>query len=75
MEDEVVTLELDRAYSGKDMENYHPLSADTSLDLTISSTHTLDDAIQILQNGEYKIKSVKPKSGRLEEFFLKSTKK
>ena len=75
MEDEVVTLELDRAYAGKDMENYHPLSADTSLDLTISSTYTLDDAIQILQNGGYKIKSVKPKSGRLEEFFLKSTKK
>ena len=46
---------------------------DQSLDLTVSSKHTLDAALQILQKEEYKIRSIKPKSGRLEEFFLKST--
>lgn len=55
------------------LKNYSPVITDTSLDLTISSAYPLDEAIKILQSGGYKIKSIKPKSGRLEEFFLKST--
>ena len=59
----------------EELQKYSPVITDTSLDLTISSAHPLDEAIKILQNGGYKIKGIKPKSGRLEEFFLKSTKK
>jgi hypothetical protein len=73
MEDEVVTVELDKNYTGKLLESYSPIITDNTLDLTVSSKYTLDGAIQILQKESYQIKSIKPKSGRLEEFFLKST--
>ncbi len=73
MEDEVVSVELDQVFDSDTLSEYSPACSDTVLDLTISSAHPLDDAIKILQNGGYKIKSIKPKSGRLEEFFLKST--
>lgn len=74
MEDEVVSVELDTSCKNPgDISVYNPVISDNTLDLTISSTHTLDSAIKILQNGGYIIKGIKPKSGRLEEFFLKST--
>ena len=75
MEDEVVSIELDREYdlNTKSLANYAVEIHDTLIDVTVSSKHTLDDAIQLLQTEGYKIKSIKPKSGRLEEFFLKST--
>ena len=73
MEDEVVTVELDREYIGKNLEKYTPVLDMQSTDLTVSASHSLDQAIQILQKEDYQIKSIKPKSGRLEEFFLKST--
>ncbi len=77
MEDEVVSIELDREYdlNAKSLANYAVEIHDTLIDVTVSSKHTLDDAIQLLQTEGYKIKSIKPKSGRLEEFFLKSTAK
>lgn len=75
MEDEVVSVELDKVFDSNSLNGYAPIATDTVLDLTISSSHTLDEAIKILQNGGYKIKNIKPKSGRLEEFFLKSTAK
>lgn len=73
MEDEVVSVDLDKKWEWDTLKQYHARAEDTSLDLTISSAHPLDEAIKILQSGGYKIKSIKPKSGRLEEFFLKST--
>ena len=73
MEDEVVSVELDKNYTGKSLEQYLPVITENIVDLTVSSTHTLDNAIKILQVGGHKIKGIKPKSGRLEEFFLKST--
>ncbi len=100
MEDEVMSIELDRPFSGSRhsdegrihaskkmnpgsfvpqddgkglLQDYTPVVHDTVVDLTVSATHTLDDAIKILQKEDYKIKTLKPKSGRLEEFFLKST--
>jgi hypothetical protein len=73
MEDEVVTIELDREYIGKNLEKYTPVLDMQSADITVSSSYSLDQAIQILQKEDYQIKSIKPKSGRLEEFFLKST--
>lgn len=75
MEDEVVTIDLDKKYRWSLLEKYHPKIIDTSIDLTISSLCTLDNALQILREESYKVVSVKPKSGRLEEFFLKSTQK
>ena len=73
MEDEVVTVELDKKYIGKHLESYSPIISDNIIDLTVSSKYILDGAIRILQEEDYQIKSIKPKSGRLEEFFLKST--
>ncbi len=75
MEDEVMTIELDREYVGKNLEKYTPVLDMQSADLTVSSSHSLDQAIKILQEEDYQIKSIKPKSERLEEFFLKSTRK
>ncbi len=75
MEDESLIIELDREHTGKSLKDYSPIPHDTALDITVSSKHTLDDALAILQKEWYKIKNIKPKSGRLEEFFLKSTKK
>ncbi len=59
----------------ENLSQYSPVITDATINLTISSKYTLDDAIKILQNEWYKIKSIKPRSGRLEEFFLKSTRK
>lgn len=73
MEDEVIAIDLDKEYIGKSLEKYSPNIHSETIDITISSQHTLDDAIKILQKEEYKIKSIQPKSGKLEEFFLKST--
>lgn len=75
MEDEVMSIELDREFTSTSLSAYTPNAYDTVVDLTVSSTHTLDAAIEILQKEGYKIKTLKPKSGRLEEFFLKSTRK
>jgi ABC-2 type transport system ATP-binding protein len=73
MEDEVISIDIDKNYTGNTLESYSPMVSETTLDLTVSSAYTLDTAISILQKEGYKIKSIKPKSGRLEEFFLKST--
>ncbi len=73
MEDEVVTIDLDKKYTGASLTEYQPMIQDWGIDLTISSQHTLDTAIQILQREGYQIRTIKPKSGRLEEFFMKST--
>lgn len=73
MEDEVMSIELDREFTSTALSDYVPNAYDAVVDLTVSSAHTLDDAIKILQKEDYKIKTLKPKSGRLEEFFLKST--
>lgn len=73
MENEIITIELNTSYIGNSLVHYSPISNETMIDLTISSHNTLDDAIKILQNEDYKIKSIQPKSGKLEEFFLKST--
>ncbi len=83
MEDEVVSVELDREFQYPhdkggsrgvaSLASYSPRVTDSLIDLTVSASHTLDQAIKILQEEDYQIKSIKPKSGRLEEFFLKST--
>ncbi|MBX9808853.1 ABC transporter ATP-binding protein [Candidatus Gracilibacteria bacterium] len=73
MEDEVISVDLDKNYTGKNLDEYSPVISEQILDLTVSSKYTLDAALQILQKEDYKIRSIKPKSGRLEEFFLKST--
>lgn len=73
MEDEVISIELNQAFSWNHLDAYSPKYSEYTLDLTISSQYTLDNAIKILQKEDYKIISIKPKSGRLEEFFLKST--
>ena len=75
MEDEVVTVELDQKYTGNTLSEYTPVVNENLIDLTVSSKYTLDAAVKILQKEDYQIKSIKPKSGRLEEFFLSSTRK
>ena len=62
MEDESLIIELDREHTGKSLETYFPIPHDTALDITVSSKHTLDDALAMLQKEGYKIKNIKPKS-------------
>ncbi len=73
MEDEVVSIELDRVFDSPSFTSYHPHAHDTAVDLTVSSHYTLDHALNLLQKEGYAIRTIQPKSGRLEEFFLKST--
>jgi ABC-2 type transport system ATP-binding protein len=75
MEDEIISVELDREFAWTLLTQYSPVSHETLIDITVSSKYTLDEAIKILQKEDYKIRSIKPKSWRLEEFFLKSTQK
>lgn len=49
MEDESLIIELDREHTGKSLKDYSPIPHDTALDITVSSKHTLDDALAILQ--------------------------
>ena len=51
MEDEVVSVELDKNYTGKSLEQHLPVITENIVDLTVSSTHTLDNAIKVLQDG------------------------
>ena len=73
MEDEVTTIDLDRTYSGGSLSDYRPVTHDESIDLTVSREQPLDRAIGILRESGYVIKNIKPKSGRLEEFFVRHT--
>jgi ABC-2 type transport system ATP-binding protein len=78
MEDEVVSIDLDKKPEEallKELKTYVPFVSEWGIDLTVSSKHSLDAWIRTIQSHEYKVQSIKPKSGRLEEFFLKSTKK
>ena len=76
MEDEVVSIELDRDYKEIEaLRPYVPKNGERSVDIQISHKNTLDHAIQILQSEKYQIRAIQPKSGRLEEFFIKSTKR
>jgi ABC-2 type transport system ATP-binding protein len=45
MEDEVVSVDLDKNYTGQSLEQYSPVITENTIDLTVSSTHTLDAAI------------------------------
>lgn len=78
MEDEVVSIDLDKkaeTHLLNELSDYIPVVSEGGIDVTVSSKHSLNTALSIIQSQEYKIQSIKPKSGRLEEFFLKSTKK
>lgn len=78
MEHEVMSIDLDTAYDDMhswELSQYNPQRNDTWVDISVSYKHSLDDAIRILQWQWYKIRSMRPKSGRLEEFFLRKTKK
>jgi ABC-2 type transport system ATP-binding protein len=45
MENEVVSLDLDKIYTGKTLDMYSQVVSGQTLDLTVSSKHTLNDAI------------------------------
>ncbi len=78
MEDEVVSIDLDKKPEEallKELKTYVPFVSEWGINLTVSSKHSLDAWIRTIQSHGYKVQSIKPKSGRLEEFFLKSTKK
>lgn len=74
MEDESVTIDLDRAYIDSDLLSaYHPVIRDTTIDITVSRKENLDSALSLLHSKKYVIKNIRPKSGRLEEFFIRHT--
>lgn len=74
MEDESVTIDLDRTFENASaFATYSPILHDTTIDLTISREHPLDVALKLLHEEKYQIKNIRPKSGRLEEFFIRHT--
>ena len=68
-----LSIELNKKFSWNHLDSYVPKYSEHTIDLTVSSKYPLDEALKIIQNEGYIIRSAKPKSGRLEEFFLKST--
>jgi ABC-2 type transport system ATP-binding protein len=76
MEDEVISIDLDHSYTPISVfGSWNPEKHTDGIYITISKEYTLDKALHILHEAGYHIRNIKPKSGRLEEFFLKSTKK
>ena len=76
MEDESVTIDLDRNFEHmSEFSSYAPVLHESTIDITISRENTLDSALQLLQKYKYLIKNIRPKSGRLEEFFVRNTQK
>lgn len=74
MEDESVAIDLDRTFESSEIfASYSPELHDTTIDLIISREHTLDKALELLHQEKYIIKNIRPKSGRLEEFFVRHT--
>lgn len=74
MEDESVTIDLDRPFvDGDNLSKYTPLIHGETVDITISRECTLDVALSIVHQKGYVIKNIRPKSGRLEEFFIHHT--
>ncbi len=79
MKDEIVSIDLDKDSDGieknPNLIAYCPEKTETGVNITVSEKNTLDHAIALLQQSGYRILSIQPKSGRLEEFFLNQTKK
>lgn len=74
MEDESVTIDLDRTFENSDVfMDYAPVLHEATIDITISRQHPLDTALKLLHEAGYIIKNIRPKSGRLEEFFIRNT--
>jgi ABC-2 type transport system ATP-binding protein len=74
MEDESVTIDLDRRFeSTEELSPYAPMIQNETVDITISREHTLDVALKSISKAGYIIKNIRPKSGRLEEFFIRNT--
>ena len=74
MEDESVTIDLDRPFEHiAELSPYTPLIQNETVDITISREHTLDAALKSIHKAGYVIKNIRPKSGRLEEFFIRNT--
>lgn len=77
MTEETIVVNLDHALSKLALlalEPFFPVSRDDdTLDLTISFGNSLNDAVQKLTELGYIIKSIRNKSNRLEEFFIRHT--
>ena len=76
MEDESITIDLDRNFEHiNELSLYAPILHESTIDITISRKNTLDSVLQFLNKHKYIIKNIRSKSGRLEEFFVRNTKK
>lgn len=77
MEDESIVLDLDRSIGdtlSQELANFHPKVSENSLEITVNRQYSISKAVQILAGAGFSVLSMKNKSNRLEEYFLRMTK-
>ena len=77
MDEETFIFDLERNCSDKEfaaLKNYAPKhSGDTSIELTLTKTHSINKAVGDLNELGLVVKSLRNKTNRLEEFFISRT--
>lgn len=78
MEDESMVLDLDRPLGDellRPLSGFSPKVSDNSLEIIVNRQHSISGAIRILSESGFEVLSMKNKANRLEEYFLRMTKK
>ena len=75
---EVFVLDLDKSISSVDLEKLNIFNAqkidDNTIEITLTKSQDISSAITALNHLQVKVRSLRNKSGRLEEFFIAATK-
>lgn len=78
MERQTVIFDLERDVTQAELQQilkFSPVSTPQTIEMTLTRENTLDRAIHALHGLDLKVKSVRNKSNRLEEFFVEMTQK
>jgi ABC-2 type transport system ATP-binding protein len=79
MDGETFVFDLDKDPNDTLLKNFAPHGAerprDGSLELTLTKAYTLNSAVLELNSAGYQVKSMRNKTNRLEEFFIRETQK
>lgn len=78
MERQTVIFDLERDVTQtelQEMRKFSPVSTPQTIEMTLTRENTLDHAIHALHGLDLKVKSVRNKSNRLEEYFVEMTQK
>ncbi len=78
MTDESLIFDLDRPFeipSAPALSVFHPVAEEKSVILTVNEEHPVGVVVQLLAEAGYTVRSMRNKSNRLEEYFLRMTQK